>query len=69
MYKKIILKKILFLAFLSAAFTPITAQIKQPVDYVDPLIGTEKSTHLTMWESKGAASIAGFRMSAGTICW
>lgn len=54
MYKKIILKKILFLAFLSAAFTPITAQIKQPVDYVNPLIGTEKSTHLTMWESKGA---------------
>lgn len=30
------------------------AQNKQPVDYVNPLIGTEKSSHHTVWESKGA---------------
>ena len=52
--KKIVLKKILFLGFVSVACTQLTAQTKQPVDYVNPFIGTEKSTHLTMWESKGA---------------
>lgn len=30
------------------------AQNKQPIDYVNPFIGTEKSSHPTMWESKGA---------------
>lgn len=52
--KKIVLKKILFLGFVSVACTQLAAQIKQPVDYVNPFIGTEKSPHLTMWESKGA---------------
>jgi len=32
----------------------LLAQNKQPVDYVNPLIGTEKSSHHTVWESKGA---------------
>ena len=32
----------------------LMAQIKQPVDYVNPLIGTEKSSHHTVWESRGA---------------
>ncbi len=30
------------------------AQAKDPVDYVNPYIGTEKSSHFTMWEAKGA---------------
>jgi predicted alpha-1,2-mannosidase len=30
------------------------AQDRQPVDYVNPYIGTGKSDHLTVWESKGA---------------
>ncbi len=53
-FKKIVLQKILFLGFVLIACTQLSAQIKQPVDYVNPFIGTEKSTHLTMWESKGA---------------
>jgi predicted alpha-1,2-mannosidase len=32
----------------------LPAQQRQPVDYVNPLIGTEKSSHHTVWESKGA---------------
>jgi predicted alpha-1,2-mannosidase len=30
------------------------AQAKAPVDYVNPHIGTEKSSHFTMWEARGA---------------
>ncbi|MDB5279429.1 MAG: hypothetical protein JWR61_4384 [Ferruginibacter sp.] len=32
----------------------VHAQNKQLADYVNPLIGTEKSSHHTVWESKGA---------------
>ncbi|MDP4211768.1 MAG: GH92 family glycosyl hydrolase [Bacteroidota bacterium] len=30
------------------------AQVRQPVDYVNPFIGTEKSSHFTVWEARGA---------------
>lgn len=32
----------------------LAAQNKGPVDYVNPFIGTERSSHTTIWESKGA---------------
>src|ERR1700732_427040 len=32
----------------------LNAQKKKPVDFVNPLIGTGKSTHHTVWESNGA---------------
>ena len=35
-------------------YVHLAAQNKEPVDYVNPLIGTERSIHTTMWESKGA---------------
>ena len=44
----------LSLFFASMVFTNMRAQMKQPVDYVNPFIGTAKSSHRTMWESKGA---------------
>ncbi len=49
-----ILKKTALLLVTSIMFIDLSAQIKQPVDYVNPFIGTEKSSHLTVWESKGA---------------
>jgi len=48
------LKKIVFVLLTSIRFASLSAQIKQPVDYVNPFIGTEKSSHHTVWESKGA---------------
>lgn len=30
------------------------SQVKETVDYVNPFIGTEKSSHLTVWEARGA---------------
>src|SRR5665647_229483 len=48
------LKTIVLVLFTSIRFATLSAQIKQPVDYVNPLIGTEKSSHHTVWESRGA---------------
>ncbi|MEO8413953.1 MAG: GH92 family glycosyl hydrolase [Ginsengibacter sp.] len=48
------LKKIVLVLFTSIHFASLSAQIKQPVDYVNPFIGTEKSSHRTVWESRGA---------------
>lgn len=48
------IKKVGSLLFALIVFSNLSAQVKQPVDYVNPFIGTEKSSHFTMWESKGA---------------
>jgi len=52
--EKIRIKKIVFVFFTTMSFTNLSAQIKQPIDYVNPFIGTEKSSHHTVWESRGA---------------
>ena len=48
------IKKVGYFLFALIVLNNLSAQVKQPVDYVNPFIGTEKSSHLTVWESKGA---------------
>ena len=38
---------------LVCSFGSLLAQDKEPVDYVNPYIGTDKSSHRTVWESHG----------------
>lgn len=47
-------KKMVVVCFTLILSATLSAQNKQPVDYVNPLIGTEKSSHHTVWESMGA---------------
>ena len=47
-------KPVLLLSFLFSFFQLVNAQNRDPVDYVNPYIGTDKSSHFTVWESQGA---------------
>ncbi len=53
-FKKYFVKKYICLCICYFINTSLGAQNKIPVEYVNPFIGTEKSSHVTMWESKGA---------------
>ena len=47
--KTVLLPILIFFIFIQAK-----AQNRDPVDYVNPYIGTDKSSHFTVWESQGA---------------
>ena len=60
------MKKTIIIFFTVLEFIGVSAQISQPVDFVNPLIGTDKSSHKTLWESKGA-TFPGVLMPFGMV--